>query len=242
MQAVILAAGMGNRLGDLTDDMPKATVKACGKELIRYAIDFASFDSRIDDIIVVTGFKSEILQPVLDSINQKLRIVHNPRFEEGNILSVATAMDLVDDAFIMMNVDHIYPNRLIGDIISRMDKISGICDNDRTLGADDMKVKVASSGAIEKISKNLNEFDYGYIGMTTCEKSSLKKYKNALSEVISNKGTKSCAEDVLGHLAAEGERVNICNVSGISWLEIDTKDELIRAEDTLCRNRNFLNA
>ena len=39
MQAIILAAGMGKRLGELTRNSTKCMVKVDGKRLIEYALD-----------------------------------------------------------------------------------------------------------------------------------------------------------------------------------------------------------
>jgi len=60
-QAMILAAGLGNRMRPLTDTRPKPMVDVMGKPIIDYAItDIRSLG--IENIIVNTHYKAEILE------------------------------------------------------------------------------------------------------------------------------------------------------------------------------------
>ena len=54
MKAILLAAGSGKRLGDLTKDLPKALVDINSKSLLERQI-IALRKNSINDILVVTG-------------------------------------------------------------------------------------------------------------------------------------------------------------------------------------------
>jgi glucose-1-phosphate thymidylyltransferase len=58
MQAVILAAGEGNRVRPLTKNRPKAMIPVANRPIIGYVID-ALVQNGIRDIIVVVGYKRE---------------------------------------------------------------------------------------------------------------------------------------------------------------------------------------
>ena len=60
MRAIILAAGKGTRFGTLTENIPKAMLKLFGKTLIERQIEIYR-NCGIDDITIVTGYKSEII-------------------------------------------------------------------------------------------------------------------------------------------------------------------------------------
>jgi choline kinase len=58
MKAIIVAAGIGSRLGDLTKDLPKPLVDVNGKSILERQIEiFKKFG--IDEIFVVTGYKKD---------------------------------------------------------------------------------------------------------------------------------------------------------------------------------------
>ena len=61
MQALMLAAGMGKRLGRFTKNSTKCMVNVNGKTLIEYAIE-ALVKCGIQKFIIVVGYKSEILK------------------------------------------------------------------------------------------------------------------------------------------------------------------------------------
>ena len=57
MKAVIIAAGVGSRLGKLTKEIPKPLINVNGKSIIERQID--SFRKcGINEIIVITGYKN----------------------------------------------------------------------------------------------------------------------------------------------------------------------------------------
>ena len=58
MQAIIMAAGKGSRLGNLTEDKPKAFLEIQGIKLIEYNLAMLHAYG-IEDIIIVTGYLNE---------------------------------------------------------------------------------------------------------------------------------------------------------------------------------------
>src|SRR5262245_60623945 len=59
MKAIILAAGEGSRLRPYTNDKPKCLVEYKGRPIIDYTLE-ALRACGIDDIVVITGYKSEV--------------------------------------------------------------------------------------------------------------------------------------------------------------------------------------
>ncbi|MDF2565867.1 MAG: putative sugar nucleotidyltransferase, partial [Massilibacillus sp.] len=58
MQAIIMAAGKGSRLGEITNGKPKSFLEIKGKKLIEYNIQMLH-KYGIHDITIVTGYQSE---------------------------------------------------------------------------------------------------------------------------------------------------------------------------------------
>ena len=71
-----------------------------------------------------------------------------------------------------------------------------------------MKVALGPEGKLGAISKQLTEFDRGYVGMTYCPESMLETYFEAFDRVARRHGDQAVVEMVLGELAdAEGDQV-----------------------------------
>lgn len=238
MQAVIIAAGLGNRLGDLTSDQPKALVPVAGRELILRTLDFADHPA-IESRIVVTGYEGERLSRFIAERCPGVDTVHNPHYRDGSIRTIEAALKRVKGDFLLMNVDHIYPRRMLERILDRTSGITAMCDFDRTLGDDDMKVKLAGE-RLAGIRKTLDEYDGGYIGMTYCSASSLAQYAEGVKETRALEGDAANVEAALALLAGRKEEINICDVSGMGWLEVDTPEDLEHAERTIRQNPEFL--
>src|SRR5260370_41514042 len=61
MKAVILAAGKGTRMRELTNELPKPMLKVQGKPILEHII--AGLRSAgIADIFIVTGFRAEVIE------------------------------------------------------------------------------------------------------------------------------------------------------------------------------------
>lgn len=80
MRAIILAAGRGSRMKNLTDERPKCLVELKGKALLDWQLD-ALRAAGITEIAIVTGYKRELLA------NRELVEFYNPRWAETNMVS-----------------------------------------------------------------------------------------------------------------------------------------------------------
>lgn len=242
MKAIVLAAGTGSRLGELTKARTKGMVPVRGKRLIDYLLEFFE-PGFFDEIIVVGGFCYEDLREhILSRGYKNVRVIENREYLKGNIFTLLTALrEFRGESFLMTNVDHIYPRVMFAKMKESFSGIRAMCDFDRKLGADDMKVGlVPGEKRIEKISKQLEQFDCGYIGMTYVDKSMESVYRDAIVETISQFGEKAVVENILQVLAGRGEVAPvICDLSGFGWYEVDTPEDLMIAEKGLRDDKNF---
>lgn len=73
MQAVILAGGLGTRLMEKTQDVPKPMIVIDGEPLIQHIIDIYAQSGLVDEIIIAGGYKKEVIEEYLLGINGKGR-------------------------------------------------------------------------------------------------------------------------------------------------------------------------
>src|SRR5947208_5516524 len=69
MKAVILAAGKGTRMGDLTNELPKPMLKVQGKPILQHIIEGLS-QNGIRDIFIVTGYRAETIEDHFENAHQ----------------------------------------------------------------------------------------------------------------------------------------------------------------------------
>src|ERR1700690_4638506 len=107
MQAVLLAAGLGSRLGALTAQIPKALIPVGDTPLLAYAVRFAQA-AGARDITVVGGYGYELVAAEVARRALPVRLVENQAFRDGNLVSLMTARPHLEGEFLLMNIDHIY--------------------------------------------------------------------------------------------------------------------------------------
>lgn len=236
MQVALLAAGLGSRLGSLTRQIPKALVTVAGQPLVAHALRFADRLSP-SRIVVVGGYEHDQVASTVQGLRPQLAvpivIAENPRFREGNVLSLLAARPHLDDDFLLMNVDHIYRPAIAPLAAAPAAEVTAFIDTDRPLGADDMKVERDGQGRVRRISKTLERWDAGYVGMTCVPRAAHERYFREADAALAEEGTAIHVERVLARLAT-GSSPPVCrDISGHGWLEVDTPDERDRAEAAL---------
>lgn len=150
MQAIILAAGMGRRLGELTKNNTKCMVSVNGITLIDRVLSQLS-SLNLSRVIIVIGYKGENLRKYIGNEYKGLKIeyIDNPVYDKtNNIYSLALAKkelqeddtllvesDLIfDDAMFPMIVNSPYPNlALVAKYESWMDGTMVCIDADNNI-------------------------------------------------------------------------------------------------------------
>ena len=120
MQALMLAAGMGKRLGKYTKNATKCMVPVNGKTLIENAIE-SLLDAGINKLIMVVGYKSEVLKTFLSGKYPTMNIefIDNPVYDTtNNIYSLYLAKNaLTSDDTVLLESDLIFDKSIIKELL-----------------------------------------------------------------------------------------------------------------------------
>lgn len=108
MQAVILAAGRGTRMGKLVDDTPKPMLMVAGKTLLEHKFD--ALPENVDEIILVVGYLADTIKGQYgDSYNgKKVFHVTQENIVGGTADALWQARALLKGRFLVMMGDDIY--------------------------------------------------------------------------------------------------------------------------------------
>ena len=121
MQAIILAAGMGKRLGEYTKDNTKCMLPVNGVRLIDRVLTQLSYLS-LNRVVIVVGYKGQnLVNHINTRYDDKLNIeyVNNPIYDKtNNIYSLALAKDkLQEDDTILIESDLIFSDKLFSIVL-----------------------------------------------------------------------------------------------------------------------------
>lgn len=107
MQAVILAAGRGTRMGDLTATIPKPMLEIRGRTLLEYKFD--ALPAEVDEVILIVGYFGGTIEERFGTEYKGKRL----RYVEQDVLdgtggALWRAKDLLEDKFLVLNGDDLY--------------------------------------------------------------------------------------------------------------------------------------
>jgi len=236
MNALILAAGQGKRLGDLGKLQPKCLTEIFGKPIIERLIETLAHE-KIKPIYIVTGYKNIFLK------NYNLNEFYNDQYESTNMVySMFIANDLFKknkEDLIISYGDIIYEKNNLAKLIESDAEISIMVDlNWRKLWSirfsnplDDAETMKIDAGLnikeLGKKTEDYNEVQGQFTGLLKFRKDSLPKIKKYYENLKSNfKDYKNLyMTDFIQLLIDSGFEVKAVPVLG-GWLEIDTENDI----------------
>lgn len=121
MQAIILAAGMGRRLGEYTKDNTKCMLPVNGERLIDRTLKILCHQG-IKKVVIVIGYKGENLKNYIGnrySSQLDIEYINNPIYDKtNNIYSLSLAEEkMVEDDTILFESDLIYEEDIVKQLI-----------------------------------------------------------------------------------------------------------------------------
>ncbi len=239
MKAVILAAGMGNRMQSLTANNPKTLIKVKGKTLLERILK-ALAEAGIREVVIVTGFKADKVRELAgpgERFGLVIKYVHNSDYSRtNNIFSLFLARSrLQGSAFLIVNSDLLFHPDILEKLLS--DSREGVIlavDTLKSLGEEEMKVEI-EDGKISNISKEipLERAKGEYIGLARIDSSSSEEFFKALEEALEELGHGVFYEEAFRRYIERGGEVLYVSTEGKPWIEIDTPEDLRKAEEEI---------
>jgi choline kinase len=107
-RAIVIAAGRGRRLGAHTDEIPKCMVQVGAKPMLGWLWD-ALGAAGITELVVIRGYRGEVLEPFVRSLVPSAAFVDNPEWQSNNVLlSLACARGYLDQPCLITYSDIIF--------------------------------------------------------------------------------------------------------------------------------------
>ena len=236
MQAIILAAGMGKRLKELTRDNTKCMVKVNGVTLIERMLRQIEREN-VSRIVIVTGYEGQKLREYIDTLGIKTPIVFidNPIYDKtNNIYSLALASEqLCEDDTLLFESDLIFEDAVLDELVNDpretlalVDKYEAWMDGTCVKLNDDDTIEAFVPGKkfvfeeIPEYYKTVNLYKFSRDFSRNYYVPFLKAYEKALGE-------NEYYEQVLRVITMLDEPViKAKRLSGQKWYEIDDIQDL----------------
>jgi choline kinase len=239
--AVILAAGKGERLRTADNDLPKPLHAVGGVPLIKRTIRTLA-SAGVTRVVVVTGFGADAVRRTLEGDTEyaragvQIEIAHNPDFDKANGISVLVGGSVVDGPFLLSMADHLYTPAIAARVgtqdlgaadlyLATEPRIDQVRDLD-----DATKVRSDNVHILE-IGKTIPIYDRIDCGVFAVTHALL----DALAAV--RRETSDCSlTDGVRRLAQQG-RARIADIGEEFWQDVDTPADRELAERAIAANR-----
>tara|TARA_S200000501_G_scaffold276234_1_gene260094 strand:+ start:4520 stop:5257 length:738 start_codon:yes stop_codon:yes gene_type:complete len=231
MDAVILASGIGSRMGPKFKNKPKCLTKILNDITI---IDLLiSQLKNIKKIFIVVGFKKiKIINHLKNKYDlNKFIFIDNPSYKsKGNYFSVLVTKKFVKNSFILLDADIILPRNSIKKLILNNKKNLVMTNPENIYDKDDVILSLNKRNIIKsvKVKPNVKFLKdkklYSCTGAIKISKASAVSFFKFLTFLDSRFKYKSYYEDAYNSLFLK-HRFYV-ETNSISRLEVDTLDDL----------------
>jgi choline kinase len=232
MKAIILAAGVGRRLGV---DQPKCLLEFNGKTLLRRHLEILA-GCGIDEVTIGVGYKAaEIETALTDSdVGPRVQLVYNPDYAQGSIATLWSLRESLSarSGILLMDADVLYDKRLIARLLESRHRNCFLLDRDLEAGEEPVKLCVRN-GRLVEFRKQVNiTCDYfgESVGFFRLAGEMASKLTQVTARYLDEKRLDAPYEEALRDvLLAEPEHFGYEDITGLPWIEIDFAQDIDRA-------------
>ncbi len=232
MKAVILAAGVGKRLWQLTQHRPKCLIEIGGRSLLhRYLVALASLGVRRADVVV--GYKQEMIRAAVasDDCGVKVSFLVNDQFHRGSISSLWIARTALDDDVIIMDADVLFHREVLRRLVESPHENALLMDETVTQTGEECMVVVAGGRVIALTKKMPEQYDYAGegVGFLRVRRADTPHVVTSLRSHIDKGSWDMEYEDALLQFF-QNVKVGHEKIGGLPWTEIDFIEDVRKAE------------
>jgi choline kinase len=239
MRAIILAAGRGLRLV-LPEDkqLPKCLLRFDGMSLLERHLRMLR-GAAVEEVVLALGFRHELIEAELDRLAWQPRpeIVLNRRFELGSVLTLHTVADAMTRGgdVLLMDADVLYDERIMDALAAGRSPVNRLLiDRDFEDGEEPVKVCLRGGVPIELRKQLAADIEYDSIGESVgffrFTQSAARRLAALVAGYVASGRAQMPHEEAVRDLLLERtQRVEVADVTGAPWIEIDYAEDLRRA-------------
>lgn len=234
MHALILAAGVGSRLG-LADDRPKCLVEIGGRALLdRYLDALAPLGIAVT---IGVGYHAE---RIASHVGARAQLVVNPNYKQGSITTLAHTMQHLPSEIEQMLV-------LDGDVFAPASFFATLAAHEGnallvdigTEFTDEQYMAGITAGRVQQLRRGPvpgHEQHGEWVGFARLTAPAIEALRAGVNAQVARGEVSGGYEDALASLLA-AHHVAALPTQGAPWVEIDFRADLARASELAARER-----
>lgn len=220
MKIIILAAGLGSRLG--TEDTPKALAPlVVGKSILELQLDNLARYLSLADVRLVVGYEKEKIKALFPH----LVYIESPLYATQNTAkSLAKGLQGIEGEDVLwLNGDVVFHHGILEPLLAK--RQTAMVVNTSTVGEEEVKYQVDDIGRILQVSKNVDDPLGEALGINFFSAGDVPLLKEALAEC----GDRDYFEHAIQACIEVGVEVMAQQVDPILCVEVDFPEDLERA-------------
>ena len=240
MNAVILAAGVGARLGPGGGHPPKALLRFGGKSLLQRHLEILRRHG-VTDVSIATGYRADLITAELAAIGAagEVKTVFNPQYEDGSLVSLWKMRDelTAGNDVLLMDADVLYDGRMMERLLTSMHRNCFLLD--RNLEPSEEPVKLCiRDGQIVDFHKKLRipcDFYGESVGFFRLMPDIAADIVAAAQSYLDAGHNAAMYEEAIRDVVLKRLPGTFAyeDITGLPWVEIDFPEDVRRAEQDI---------
>ncbi|WP_240756728.1 phosphocholine cytidylyltransferase family protein [Roseicella aquatilis] len=232
--AIILAAGIGRRLG-ADGHPPKVMLKFDGRTLLERhlnALDAAG----IAEVSITVGYEQAMIEDEIGRLGRgdRVSLVCNPDYRQGSLVSLRTQAARLrsGDAVLLMDGDVLYDDHMIQRLVQAEGENVLLIDRDIEPGDEPVKICFRGSRIVDFRKRPERAHDwYGEsVGFFRFSGPMANALAGRCEDYVARGRTDLEYEEAIRDLIlAEPDRFSAHDISDLPWIEIDFEADVLRA-------------
>ena len=236
-KAIILAAGVGNRLGAPWNTAPKVLLPVGGRTLLARHLAILE-DAGVDEIVIGVGYRADLITAELEAIGagSNVRTVVNPRYREGSVVTVWSVRETLaaGDPILLMDADVLYDARMMRRLCESPHPNCLLYDTDIEDGEEPVKICLRD-GEIVDFGKTVTPDHDRHgesVGFFRFSPEAATMLASIVAGYVEAGRSEEMYEEAIRDLlrATPPSAFGIEDVTGLPWIEIDFPEDVVRAE------------
>ena len=216
MKAIILAAGIGSRLGN-SDPKPLTKLKN-GESILYRQVEYLSKYIGINNIIMIVGYKKDL---IMESFPNLIYVYNNFYDTTNTSKSLLAGLHKIEHEDVMwLNGDVVFEKELLPKIIQCSQSCMAV--NTNSVGEEEIKYNVFDNGNIKEVSKTTSPALGEAVGINKIMAVDFRLFKSNLEKC----DDQDYFEKALELSIQDGMKIMPVNINKYLCMEIDFEDDL----------------